>query len=185
MEIIETTPLVQIIKVLSNKHRVGRNADLELARRVVNNNVPSVNYYVGEFLDNIVEYIRSSIYNGDDPRTDIYMILSAPINAAGIHGWHKVSLYSANNGCSLHTYTQIISIRETIRLRNKINKKGGTTELLDYFDYQTLLNMDSPIEVAEEDEELNKQKEYRKEKMRRAIEALKERDQVVLKSMIR
>ena len=184
MEIIETTPLVQIIKVLSNKHRVGRNADLELARRVVNNNVPSVNYYVGEFLDNIVEYIRSSIYNGDDPRTDIYMILSAPINAAGIHGWHKVSLYSANNGCSLHTYTQIISIRETIRLRNKIKKKGVTTELLDYFDYQTLLNMDSPIEVAEEDEELNKQKEYRKEKMRRAIEALKERDQVVLKLLV-
>lgn len=184
MEINETTPLVQIKTVLSNKHRVGRYADLELARRVVNNNVPSVNYYVGEFSDNIVKYIRSSIYDGEDPRTDMYRILSAPISAAGIHEWHKVSLYSAINGCSLYHYTQFISIRETLKLKKKNNKKNRTTKVLDFFDYKTLVNIDIPVEDVEEDEELNKQKEYRKEKIRRAIETLKERDQVVLRLLV-
>lgn len=184
MEINETTSLAQLKVVLTNKHRDGRYADFELARRVVNNNAPSVDYYIGEFSDSIVEYIRSSIYNGDDPRTDMYMILSAPFNTSGIPAWHKVSLYSANNGCSLHTYTQLISIRETIKLKKKDNKITRTTELLDYFDYQTLLNIDSQAEDAEEDEESKRLKEYRKDRMRRAMDKLKERDQVVLRLLV-
>lgn len=105
MTITIDTPLTQIRQVLLDKHREGRDADLELARRVVSNNVPSVNYYIGEFSDGIVDYVKKAIYKGKDPRSDMYVILSSPIQIDGTPAWHRVSLYRAYKGCSLQTYT--------------------------------------------------------------------------------
>jgi len=178
MSITADTPLSLIKQTLSDKHREGREADLELARRVTCNKTSSVNYYIGEFSDGIVSYIKKAIYHGKDPRSDMYLVLSAPIKNSGVPGWHRVSLYQAYKGCSLQTYTRNISIRELIKIEKKEQSNNNATEFLDYMDYESLLR----LEIATEEEYDVDESKMRK--VRQAYSMLKERDKLAIQLLV-
>lgn len=179
MTITIDTPLTQIRQVLLDKHREGRDADLELARRVVSNNVPSVNYYIGEFSDGIVDYVKKAIYKGKDPRSDMYVILSSPIQIDGTPAWHRVSLYRAYKGCSLQTYTRNICIRELIKIEKKDKAKSSTTEFLDFLDYESLLKCESSSDEISDEE-----KSLMFHKVNEAYLHLNDRDRLVIKLLV-
>lgn len=179
MTITFNTPLIQIKQVLLDKHREGRDADLELARRVVCNNVPSVNYYMGEFSDGIVDYVKRAICNGKDPRSEMFVILSSPIQSDGTPAWHRVSLYRAYKGCSLQTYTRNISIRELIKIEKKDKASNPSKEFLDFLDYESLLKCESSSDDIGYEE-----KSTMFHKVKEAFLKLNYRDRLVIQLLI-
>lgn len=179
MTITIYTPLTLIKQVLLDRHREGRDADLELARRVVINDAPSVNYYMGEFSDRIVDYVTKAIYKGKDPRSDMYVILSSPLQSDGTPAWHRVGLYRAYKGCSLQTYTRNICIRELIKLEKKEKAKNSTTEFLDFLDYESLLKCESSTDEISDEE-----KKLMFHKVKEAYLKLNVRDRLVIKLLV-
>lgn len=179
------TPLSQIKMVLSDKHREGRDADLELAKRVVNNNIPSVNYYTGEFSDSIVQYIKRKIYEGDDPRSDMFFVLSSPVRDDGSFSWHRVSLYQAYKGCSLHTYTENICVREMVKFakrKKKISNKERA--FLDYLDYRSLVAIGATNNDDDDDEDEKLLKAAKVKRVKEAFLLLNEKNQRVIQLLV-
>lgn len=150
-------------------------ANIEFARRIVNNYETVVNYYLGKMSIKIIQRINKLM--NQDSYAEYYIYLSSPFNEETQSAeWHKVSLYKALNDCTLKTYTSSISCRHFYKLANKEKKmKNSETELLEYKDYDALLMCDQ----AESDDD-----DIRLKWMKKAFQALKERDQLILQYLV-
>lgn len=164
----------QLQKMLSND--IDYSANIELARRVVNNYEEVVNYYLGPMSSKIVSKINRIM--GEDSFTEYYFFLSHPFveTVDGVRAeWHRVSLYDAQD-CKLQSYTSTIASRHFYKLVNKMRQiKNKEEELLEYKDYEALLMCDQ----EEVEEETDDQK-----CMKRAFARLNEREQLVLKYLV-
>lgn len=151
----------------------------EFQRRIISNDKSSVEYYVGDFSYDIVEYIQSHITH-DNILADYYQFLSSPISETSkLPLWHNVSLYEGRNGSSLHTYTSNISIRffcKKVKTENVRNKKQ--LALQENLLYEALISYNSEDD-AHDDEYL-----LRKMKLSTALSKLNERELTVLDELV-
>lgn len=114
--------------------------DLEIARRVVDNDMVTVNYFLGEFSNPILDYVGKEIMqadgcllNGDlhyymEVSGDYYEFIGAKFEK-NTPTWHKLSLYRAtqNRGgteARLYTYVNVITVRHFIALKQKMDKNS-------------------------------------------------------------
>ena len=149
-------------------------ANKEVARRVVSNEEPVVNYYLGPLCEGLVRKISQMM--GSDAYADFFLFIASPFDEATSRpGWHKVSLYDGRD-CSLKSYTSYISCRHFYKqaLREK-KRKISETELLEFRDYASLLDCEQPDHDGDSEEQL---------RMKRAFAMLKERDQKVLEYLV-
>lgn len=151
----------------------------EFQRRIISNDKPSVEYYVGDFSYDIIKYIQSNITHSNI-LTEYYEFLSAPVNELSKTPlWHNVSLYEGRNGSSLHTYTSNISIRyfcKQVKTGNVRNKKQLV--LQENLLYEALISYKS------EDDEHDDEYLQRKQKLYTALSKLNERDLKVLDELV-
>lgn len=120
------------------KHMRTIEGDLEIARRVVENDTIAVNYFLGEFSNPILDYVGKEIMhadgchiNGDlhyymEISGDYYEFIGAKFEK-NTPTWHKLSLYRAthNRGgteARLYTYVNVITVRHFIALKQKMDK---------------------------------------------------------------
>lgn len=150
-------------------------ANLEIARRVVNNYESVVNYYLGELSSGIIKKVNQIMKR--DAYAEYYMFLSHPFNMEVQSAeWHRVSLYKALNDCKLVTYTSNISCRYFYKIaRNERKTIDNSYELLEYKDYEALLLCDKT-----DDEDDNNSLRW----MKKAFRELPERDQLVLRYLV-
>lgn len=143
-------------------------ANLEIARRIVNNYEAVVNYYIGPMSTKLVEKINKIM--GENSYTDFYLFLSTPfVNT--VPEWHKISLYEAKD-CKLQSYTSSITCRHFYKLAKKEKeKRNNEIDLLEYKDYESLLLCDQ----AE-----NNSESVTQVRMKKAFTQLSERDKLVL-----
>lgn len=164
----------QLQKLLSDD--IDYSANIELARRVVNNYEKAVNYYLGPISSKIVNRINCIM--GENSFTEYYLFLSHPQveTTEGVRpGWHKVSLYDAQD-CSLLSYTSTITSRHFYKLANKMQQiKNNESGLLEYKDYEALLVCD---QEERGDESVDKKC------MKRAFARLNKRERRVLKYLV-
>lgn len=152
--------------------------NLEFKRRIVSNDKVSVEYYVGDYSKDIVSYIESYIIHRSI-LSEYYEFLCEPIDLNKIPKWHRVSLYEGRSGSSLYTYTSNISSRFFCRQALKErNNEENNVQLLDYFDYETLIKYD--IEDIEDDDVIKENKK----RIREAFEKLCVRDRLVIKELV-
>lgn len=149
-------------------------ANLEFARRVINNYEAVVNYYVGEMSTDIINRINHIMKR--DSYAEYYEFLSSPFNEKNKKPeWHKISLYEAID-CKLKSYTSTISCRHFYKVANKEQKlRNSETDLLEYKDYEALLLCDQSNDDSED---------ITKQWMSNAYKELSERDQLVLKCLV-
>lgn len=147
-------------------------ANLEVARRIINNYEAVVNYYIGPMSALLVEKINRIM--GENFYADFYLFLSSPF-VNNIPEWHKISLYEAKD-CNLQSYTSLITCRHFYKLAKKEKKKkNNEVDLLEYKDYESLLLCDQ----AEDDGESLTQA-----RMRKAFAQLSEKDKLVLTCLV-
>lgn len=108
--------------------------DLEIARRVVKNDMATVNYFIGEFSNPFLDYIgaeimkREGIYIGGvlhyypSIYGEYYEFIGARF-IGNIPEWHKVHLYKGKNDSRLYSYVNTITVRHFVELRKKELKK--------------------------------------------------------------
>lgn len=171
-----TIDFKSLVLLLRNDENCVYN--LEFKRRIVANSPPCVEYYLGDYSKETVRYIQDRIVHRDI-LTDFYCFLSAPMGSDGLPQWHRVSLYKGKNGCTLSTYTSDITVRHFIKVVNKERKRAQKeSPLLDYVDYQTLLEYD------QDSEEDSAGKAKMKKRIRAAFRTLEERDREVITSLV-
>ena len=130
---LETAPLYHLKKLQSVE------ADLEIARRVVNNDKAAVQYFLGNFSIPFLDYIGKTIMKLDGHYIDDVLCFYPDI--AGEYyefigakfvdqkpTCHKVSLYKGikNKGekeARLYTYINTITVRHFVALKKKSDKK--------------------------------------------------------------
>lgn len=112
--------------------------DLEIARRVENNEEQAVHYFLGEFSIPFLNYIGKEIMKNEGIYINgtlhfypsitgrYYEFIGAPF-IENIPRWHKVSLYKGikNKGpkeARLYTYINTITVRHFIALKKQQNK---------------------------------------------------------------
>lgn len=171
-----TIDFKSLVLLLANDENCVYN--LEFMRRIVANSPPYVEYYLGDFSKEIVRYIQDRIVHRDI-LTDFYRFLSAPMGGDGRPTWHKVSLYKGRNRCTLWTYTSDITVRHFVKVAKQERKRAPKeSPLLDYVDYQTLLEYD------QDSEEDSNEKAKMKKRIRAAFRSLEERDRQVITSLV-
>ena len=170
--------------------------DLEIAKRVVNNDTITVNYFLGEFSFPFLNYIEKNIL-----KNEIYYINNISSHYLGISGdyykfigakftdgkptWHKVSLYKGikNKGekeARLYTYINTITVRHFINVKKKLdkNKEKSLDDMPEFMSISILKEYDGFDEFSlEEDDSKYKELEV-------AWEKLPERDQLILKYLV-
>lgn len=149
-------------------------ANKELARRVVVNNMPAVNYYLGPLCESLVWRINTLM--GQDSYADIFLFLAHPFDeSSGRPGWHRVSLYDGRD-CTLKSYTARICCRHFYKqVKKERAQRNSEEELLEFCDYESLMSCDRPESDGESADQL---------RMRQAFNALKERDKRVLHCLV-
>lgn len=150
------------------------SANKEFANRVVENLPIAVSYYLGPLSQGLLNKINRE--RGMDSYTDLYFFLAHPFDAIdGTPKWHKVSLYDARS-CSLQSYTSTIALRHFHTVINKERKhKKSNVELLEFCDYQTLLECDLPIDEMDSIDQIA---------VKQAFQSLSERDKLVLQYLV-
>lgn len=171
-------------------------ADLEMARRIVNNDDLSVNYFLSDFSMPFLEYIGREIMKMEGCYINgtlcFYAGVSSEyyefIGAKFIDGkptWHKVSLYEGlkNKGhkeARLYTYISTITVRHFIDVKKKINKnkEKNLDDMPESASISILKKYDGFDEIILEEDD-TKHKE-----LVTAWKKLPERDQLVLKYLV-
>jgi len=149
-------------------------ANKEFSRRVVDNQPPVVNYYLGEISKDLIRKIN--VVMGRNVFAEYYIFLSDPFDEkTGKSNWHRVSLYDARD-CSLKSYTARIALRHFYKEARKEKRiRDIQRELIDYYDYESLLDCDQPeAEIDNLDQK----------RMKRAFNLLSERDKKVLTCLV-
>jgi len=146
-----------------------------LACLVVSNNPSAVKYYIESIGMPIIDYIEKRIAHCNIAG-EFYIFLSDPFDKfAGCPCWHRVSLYKGVN-CKLSTYTSNITCRHFCKVANRericLDKKS---EILEYVDYESLLQCDRPAD-EQDDVQLTM--------VKKAYERLSDRDRDVLRELI-
>jgi len=162
----------KLISLLKNDANLLANK--EVARRVVKNDPPVVNYYLGPMNEGLVLKLNSIMAR--DTYADLFLFLGKPFDeSTGKPLWHKIALYDARD-CSLKSYTSRIACRHFYKIANKEKKvRERERELLDYRDYESLLKCDQPEEDGDNITHI---------RMKRAFRKLKERDQKALQYLV-
>lgn len=171
-------------------------ADLEIAKRVVNNDKQSVHYFLGEFSIPFLDYIGGEIMKLEGCYINdvlcFYTGISSEyyefIGAKFIDGkptWHKVSLYKGikNKGekeARLYTYINTITVRHFINVKKKLdkNKEKSLDDMPESMSISILKEYDGFDEISFEEDD-TKYKE-----LEAAWEKLPERDQLILKYLV-
>lgn len=170
------------------EHNIDREANKVFAERIVANDLKAVNYFLTDFSASILEYVSIRImnlsYGGkhsspyDEIFGDYYSFISAPIEKQR-PVWHKIQLYKGSNEASLKTYVSRITCRYFSKLKKKQDiEKNNQTDLLDYFDYETLLKCEAP----EEDADLSQDPRF--QLMMKAFSELSEKDRKTLQYLV-
>lgn len=169
-------PLKELTDLLNKETEYKANR--ELARRIVTNNKEAVNYYIGVLSLPIINHIEKTIINRDI-LSEFYEFLSNPFNKEYQKPeWRKVSLYKGETS-RLDTYTTVITVRHFCKKAKKekeITQKES--ELIDYIDYQTLLDCKDEDNT---DELIPGSKIW---KARKVFKNLSERDQLVIYTLM-
>jgi len=144
--------------------------DLEIARRVVENDKQTVNFFLDEFSRPFLDYIGGEIMKRDGVYVrdifcyypTVYAEYFEFIGAGfleNIPEWHKVSLYKGikNNGgkdARLYTYINTITVRYFIAIKKKEDKKKEIVgdNLLETVDVNILKEYDGFDEIVFEEE---------------------------------
>ena len=149
-------------------------ANLEVARRIVENYQAVVDYFLGTMSKGIVDSLNKML--GRDTLSEYYVFISHPYNEdTQKPGWHKIDLYDARD-CNLISYSSRISHRHFSKIaKNEKMKANSEEELLDYRDYESLLMCDQPEEDGDNITHI---------RMKRAFGKLKERDQKALQYLV-
>jgi hypothetical protein len=165
----------QITKQLS--HDSDYCANRKLAELIVKNDALAVNYYISEIGFPIIKYIENHIMHRD-LMAEFYIFISEPFDEEKqIPRWRRVEIYKGVN-CSLKTYTTNISCRHFNKIANKERQdKQAEDEILDYVDYESLLNCDS----IPEDNAINRRQTLY---VRKAFQLLSEKDKEIIKCLI-
>lgn len=97
-------------------------ANLEVARRVVNNYQMEVEYFLGPMSKGIVDSLNKMM--GRNTFSEYYVFISHPINEdTKKPSWHKIDLYDARD-CSLISYSSRISHRHFSKIAEKEKKNS-------------------------------------------------------------
>lgn len=111
--------------------------DLEIAKRVVNNDNPSVLYFLGEFSRPFLNYIGKGIMKYDGCYIDGVLSYYPCVSSAyyefigaefleNIPTWHKVALYRGANKkgkeARLSSYINTITVRHFIDVKKRLDK---------------------------------------------------------------
>jgi len=153
-------------------------ANLELARRIVNNYEVVINNFFGEMSKGLIRKLEQIMSKYDcDVFSEYFIFLSSPFDPVKKENeWHRISLYKALNDCKLISYVSSISCRYFYKLAKKEKKNNEIEEeLLEYTDYEGLLLCD---QEEEDDDNPNIKR------MKQAYQDLPKRDQLVLRYMI-
>lgn len=162
----------ELKKMLSNDPDYIANR--EVARRIVENYQAVVDYFLGPMSKGIVDSLNKML--GRDTLSEYYVFISHPYNEETQKpGWHKIDLYDARD-CNLISYSSRISHRHFSKIaKNEKMKANSEEELLDYRDYESLLQCDQPEEDGDNITHI---------RMKRAFRKLKERDQKALQYLV-
>lgn len=172
------------------------DGDLELAKRVVNNDKQSVHYFLGEFSIPILDYIGKEIMkfeghyiNGvlcfyTNISSDYYEFIGAKF-IDNIPTWHKVSLYKGikNKGdkeARLYTYINTITVRHFISVKKKLdkNKEKNLDDMPESVSISILKDYDGFDEIyLEEDDSQYTELDI-------AWKKLPKRDQLILRYLV-
>ena len=170
------------------EHSIDRDADRELAERIVANDEKAVSYFLTDFSSSILEYVSIRImalpYDSthtclyDEIYGEYYCFISAPIKKQK-PVWHKIQLYRAHNEACLKTYVNGITCRHFFKIKKKQDAENNfQMDLLDYVDYETLLK----CEVSEKDADITQDPRFIQ--MMKAFNELGEKDQKALLHLV-
>lgn len=171
-------------------------SDLEIARRVVENDTAAVNYFLGDFSAPILDYIGKQIMNtpgclvnGEvhyymEHSGEYYEFIGAKFENT-IPTWHKLSLYRAtqNKGgteARLYTYVDVITVRHFIALKQKMDKNKW--ENLDDMPESMTISILKEYEGFDEISLAEEKEEYKELDI--AWAKLPERDQLILTYLV-
>ena len=180
LRVFRMSSLISLSFSVLTEH-LGKDPDciynLEFKRRIVSNDVDSVEYYLGDYSKDIVSYIEANIVH-HSILTEYYFFLSDPLDSNREPTWHRVSLYDGRRGSSLYTYTSNISFRHFCRQAAKERKQANKhVELLDFLDYESLIQCDFANYDDENHEEM-------KNRARMAYSRLSERDKQAINVLV-
>ena len=170
--------------------------DLEIAKRVVNNNERAVIYFMGEFSNPFLDYIGKEIMKVEGIYINNVLCYYPAITGTYYEfigakfvdnkpTWHKVSLYKGvgdNNGkpARLYTYINTITVRYFVNLYKKMekNREISMEDLLETTGVSILKDYDGFDEISLDDDnpmldELNV-----------AWEKLPEKDRLILRYLV-
>lgn len=149
-------------------------ANKEFAVRIVRNDIDAIHYFLIDYSDPIVKHIEHDIMKRD-VYGDYYIFISAPIDDNQMPRWRKIELYKGDD-CKLNTYVTCISCRHFCKLAKKEKEISlKNEELIEYVDYETLLDCDR--EISDGESEFST-------RMRVAYNRLKEKDKEVIRLLI-
>lgn len=169
---IENCSFQELIGHLKNDTHYSANK--EFATRIVLNDTEAVHYFLTDYSEPIIKHIELDIMKRD-VYGDYYIFISAPIDDEQKPRWRKIELYKGDD-CKLNTYVTCISCRHFCKLAKKEKEISLKNEgLIEYVDYETLLNCDK--EVSDEESEFST-------RMRVAYNHLKDKDKEVIRLLI-
>ena len=172
------------------------DGDLEIARRVVENDTATVNYFLGEFSAPILDYVGKNIMKTSgclvndklhyymEHSGEYYEFIGAKFEN-NIPQWNKISLYRAkqNKGESearLYTYVNVITVRHFIALKQKKDKNKW--ENLDDMPESMTISILKEYEGFDEISLAEEKEEYKELDI--AWAKLPERDQLILTYLV-
>ena len=172
------------------------DGDLEIARRVVENDTATVNYFLGEFSAPILDYVGKNIMKTSgclvndklhyymEHSGEYYEFIGAKFEN-NIPQWNKISLYRAtqNKGeyeARLYTYVNVITVRHFIALKQKKDKNKW--ENLDDMPESMTISILKEYEGFDEISLAEEKEEYKELDI--AWAKLPERDQLILTYLV-
>jgi hypothetical protein len=165
--------------------------DLLFAKQIVANHSDAVSYFIGDYSTPLLRYIATSILNlkndyeyGEPCDTilgDYYIFIAAPFDEAIGNNprWHKIDLYKGTDDARLYSYVSYITKNHFIKEKKKhLNTKEKVSELLEFIDYEALLECDYF------DENIDENPSESLQLLHEAFIRLNERDQIVLQYLV-
>lgn len=154
-------------------------ANIEMAKRIVNNIERPVNYYLSVMNAPLIQKLKYK-YEIEDAESELWLFLAEPFlpNEKHTPTWHRVSLYSGENKsgerCRLYSYTNTIASRHFYKQLKKKIEGPGIISIEECLNYEKL----SGIEIYEENDS------YMIEVARNAFKKLREVHQKTIELLI-
>lgn len=167
------------------------NANLAFAQLVIAGEKHNTEYFFTQYSIPIIKWIVITVYSTADVNDvlyqfsgDYYDFVAGPGVESGTPQWYQLKRYEGRNGMKLKTWLEKHGVQYFTDKKKKTQLRSkNESNVFEYFDYEALLSIDRSVDDTVS-EDLSDSDLLNRRILRKAWDALSEKDKLVLQLLI-